>query len=87
MYKDADERAKTLKGTAVMRNPSGVTAEQLIKSGLFKDELAQQKELYPIRNDDFCLLSSCKYTKKMMLAELKDVNQKSQLHLICIFYT
>ena len=49
LYKDANERAKLLKGTGVMRNPSGVTAEQVLKSGLFKDEIAQQKELYKLQ--------------------------------------
>lgn len=68
LYKDADERAKTLKSTAVMRNPSGVTAEQLIKSGLFKDELAQQKELYKLQKQ------SSDFYKESAESKKSDVN-------------
>lgn len=68
LYKDANERAKLLKGTAVMMNPSGVTAEQVLKSGLFKDEIDQQKELYKLQKQ------SSDFYKESAEAKQSEVN-------------
>lgn len=49
LYKEADEVAKNLEGRLIFKNPKGITAQGLIESGMFAENIKGARELLKLQ--------------------------------------